>query len=46
VYESIGNELIAAVGNQVRAFNAQTGAPLYSFTAPDSVVAVHLLYNK
>jgi hypothetical protein len=46
VYEKIGNEIIAAVGNQVRAFNAQSGLPLYSFTAPDSVLAVHVQYNK
>ncbi len=46
VYEKIGNEIIAAIGNQVRSFDAQSGLPLYSFTAPDSVLAVHLLYNK
>jgi hypothetical protein len=46
VYEEIGNEIIAAIGKEVRAFNAQTGLPLYFFAAPDSVLAVHLLYNK
>lgn len=46
VYEEIGNEIIAAVGNQVRSFDAQSGLPLYSFTAPDSVLAVHVQYNK